>query len=207
MKTHLKLRISFLTLAILGFTYSGIAQMSQVDISRQDLLIHSPSEQKIIFRTLTPENCHLIWLQKMQHNVSCGKLNSNQTALIIELTGRLNPKIYDNDTLNDSTFDSFYDIWIEKARVSFTADEFFRSFVQLKNFDDSTLTILDGGTIDCSCSTKSDWCGFPDDDETCKITDCREYNRGCGTLWRHACNGRCTLFGELLGSRNPKGMY
>ncbi len=185
---------------------SGTAQSSMGKISRIDLLNHPPNEQKGVFRALTPENCYQIWLHKMQNNLSCGKLDSNQITLVIELSSRLNSSIYDNDTLNDSTFDSFYDIWIEKAKVSFTVDQFYRSFVKLNNFDDSTLAIVNGGNIDCGCSTKSDWCGFLDD-ETCQTSDCRVSVGGCGTLWRHPCNGRCTLFGEKLGSRNPKGMY
>jgi len=192
--------------AFFYFTSCGMALSAQNTLTRLDLLSHPVKEQKAIFQSLNPENCYQIWLQKMQNNLSFGKLDSNQSVLVLELTSRLNANLYDGDTTNDFAFDHFYNDWILKARVTFTVDEFIRSFVKLNDYNDSNVLIVNGGNIDCGCSSASDWCSFLDEDEHCVATECRQI-RGCGTLWRHRCNGRCTMFGVRLGSRNPSGMY
>ena len=173
---------------------------------RQSLLANSVPVQKELFAELTAENCFNIWMDKMSNVLNTGNLDSTQLVLVNSIVSNMDSTIYDTDTLNDRNFDSFYITWIVSARQHFTVEQFIRAFVMLNDYNDSIPPVMDGGRIHCSCNLKSDWCSLFTNSEKCYNAAC-EHGRGCGSLWRHPCNGRCTIFGMQLSPRDPNGMY
>jgi hypothetical protein len=180
--------------------------LSNPPVTRQSLLANSVPVQKELFAELTAENCFNIWMDKMSNILNTGNLDSTQLDLVNSIISNMDSTLYDTDTLNDGNFDSFYITWIASARQHFTVEQFIRAFVMLNDYNDSIPPLMDGGRIPCSCNQKSDWCSLFTNSEKCYNAAC-EHGKGCGSLWRHPCNGRCTIFGIQLSPRDPNGMY
>jgi hypothetical protein len=176
----------------------------------------SPEEERLAFSLLTPELRYRIWVHKFDKLLQAGGTwNAGQMALIREMRQALQPFVFDADSDLKEIFYVQAKNWMERAKNSFTPEEFFgigysfREYNPAGNRKDPTTGLYDddadptGAKQSCHCNVGSSY--------TCPTTvvhagtngvwletkyghcnrvgECTESSYGCGYLMAWSCNG------------------
>ncbi len=143
---------------------------------------HSVTFRRAIYGALDTDARISLWRQNLTE-VSRGDVSPGQRLFLDRVSRELDYYLRGNQPPE-------LDALTEEARRILGEDLAFRAIAMLGPATPTEATADGLLRPACSCSTTSDWCWFF---SACAAGGCRPRN-GCGTLWRHRCNGQCYFF-------------
>lgn len=152
----------------------------------------NPEVQKIMFRTLSPNEKSDIWREKIDFEINNSKLNNEQLQYLGNLKEFIEPKLFTNEEIEKKSKNKLLELK-EKAIYLFGVSIAYKILNSLATNEIDLLNYKiidgDGDLPNCNCSQSSDYCSGK---TNCKwvVADCKSQS-GCGTLWIFPCDARC----------------
>lgn len=157
--------------------------------------LENPAEQRLAFNLLTVDERALLVSDHIDFCLSFFDLNSDQKNVLNE--AKVNLSSFFKDTLPEENPDI---LLLEKQIVKHFSEmdlktkELIFSTMVLSEEDVNDwngLPVIPPYSMNCTCSTASDYCDRSDSGVKCLKGGCNSSAWGCGTLWFYACGGLC----------------
>lgn len=178
---------------------SEIHEMDRMDWTNSNQELAIP-----IYRAFTAEQKVAFWMSKLKETMSLDwsereKAHIERVIQFIEA----HKYLFEKDVLEEELekVDLFFYTWIYEAEHELGWSDYLCYAIvgtgySLKNTQGELqmprtkkAVFLSSTEPDCNCSKESDWCFGQQ--YACKAGSCDEASDGCGTLFVHACDGRC----------------
>lgn len=148
------------------------------------------SDQRAIFISLPPEVKFELWKDRLKMLLQIEESKEAQ-AFLTETLGMISPQMY-MDSLRETFYPKFSDkVWLDKGLKAFGNDSTkLKKYLVLLGDENNTPPIItQTQTIQCNCSSASDYCFVYLWD--CFSGNCITSNLGCGTFGIYNCDGIC----------------
>lgn len=133
------------------------------------------SARRGTFRTFSAEQKSALWRYHLRRALS-RSLTPEQRDVINDALTMLTPEFFQSVPADD--------VLMPRIREYFPRNVARGIFAELG--DPEPVSHHARPFVDCSCSTRSDWCST-----VCGTPQCTQSDSGCGTLWSYPCVGIC----------------